>query len=143
MKWFLLFFENLNRDFGILGIGIVQIGLQIWTLRHRIRLYANVGIFDCIISPKNNQLACFLSLCILYIAFVTGSSFSLLVAWWIFIFYNAFVTGGSFSSLVVWCIFILWDAFLTGSMMNTLILYNVFAIDSSFTLLVVRCIFIL
>ena len=55
----MLFFENLNRDFGTLGIGIVQIGLQIRTRRPRIKLYANVGKFGCIISPKNNQLACF------------------------------------------------------------------------------------
>ena len=55
----MLFFENLNRDFGKLGIGIVQIGLQIWTRRPRIRLYANFGKFGCIISPENNQLARF------------------------------------------------------------------------------------
>ena len=55
----MLFFENLNRDFGTLGIGIVQIGLQIRTCRPRIRLYANFGKFGCITSPKNNQLACF------------------------------------------------------------------------------------
>ena len=55
----MLFFENLNRDFGTLGIGIVQIGLQIRTRRPRIRLYANFGKFGCIISPKKNQLACF------------------------------------------------------------------------------------
>ena len=55
----MLFFENLNRDFGTLGIGIVQIGLQIRTLRPQIRLYANFGKFGCIISPKNNQLKCF------------------------------------------------------------------------------------
>ena len=39
----MLIFENLNRDFGKLGIGRVQIGLQIWTCRLRIRLYANFG----------------------------------------------------------------------------------------------------
>ena len=55
----MIFFENLNRDFGTLGIGIVQIGLQIRTGRPRIRLYANFGKFGCIISLKNNQLVCF------------------------------------------------------------------------------------
>ena len=55
---FAIFF-NLNRDFGALGIGIFQIGLQIRTRRPRIRLYANFGKFGYIISPENNQLACF------------------------------------------------------------------------------------
>ena len=53
------FFENLNRDFGTLGIGIVQIRFQIRTRLPRIRLYANFGKFSCIISLKNNQLSCF------------------------------------------------------------------------------------
>ena len=61
----MLFFENLNRDFGTLGIGILQIGLRIRNRRPQIRLYANFHKFGCIISPKNNQLACFfLSPCI-------------------------------------------------------------------------------
>ena len=55
----MLFFENLNRVFGTLGIGIPQIGLQIRTRRLRIRLYANFGKFGCISSLKNNQLAGF------------------------------------------------------------------------------------
>ena len=55
----MLFFENLNRYFGTLGMRIVQIGLKIWTRRPRIMLYANFGKFGYIISPKNNQLACF------------------------------------------------------------------------------------
>ena len=59
MKRFFPFFENFNRDFGTLGMGIVQIGLQIRTRRPRIRLYAYFGKLGCIISFKNNQLACF------------------------------------------------------------------------------------
>ena len=59
MNRFFLFFENFNRNFGTLGIGIVQIGLQIGTRRPRIRLYVKFGKFGCIISLKNNQLACF------------------------------------------------------------------------------------
>ena len=55
----MLFFENLNRHFGTLGIEIVKIGLQIRTRRPRIRLYATFGKFGCIMSLKNNQLACF------------------------------------------------------------------------------------
>ena len=54
----MLFFENLNRDFGTLGMGILQIGLRIRTRRPQIRLYANFRKFGFIISPKNNQLAC-------------------------------------------------------------------------------------
>ena len=41
-----------------LGIGIAEIGLQIRTRRLGIKLYANFGKFGCIISVKNNQLAC-------------------------------------------------------------------------------------
>ena len=63
MKWFFPFFENFDRDFGTLGIEKVKIWLQIRTRRHRIRLYANFGKFGCIISLRNNQLACFLSPC--------------------------------------------------------------------------------
>ena len=59
MKQFFPFFENFNRDFGTLGMGIAQIGLQIRTRRPRIRLYANFGKFGCIISLKNKRLACF------------------------------------------------------------------------------------
>ena len=40
-------------------MGIVQIGLQIRARHPRIRVYANLGNFGCIISPKNNQLAFF------------------------------------------------------------------------------------
>ena len=58
-KSFLLFFENLNRDFGTLGIGIVQIRLQFRTRRPRIRLHANFGKFDCMVYIKNNQFAYF------------------------------------------------------------------------------------
>ena len=59
MKRFFPFFENLDRDFGPLGIEIVKIRLQIRTRSPRIRLYANFGRFGCIISPENNELACF------------------------------------------------------------------------------------
>ena len=59
MKRFFPFFENFDHDFGTLGIEIVKIRLQIRTRRPRIRLYANFGKFGCIISLKNNQLACF------------------------------------------------------------------------------------
>ena len=59
MKGFFLFFENFNRDFGTLGIKIVKIWFQIRTRRPRIRVHANFGKFGCIISLKNNQLACF------------------------------------------------------------------------------------
>ena len=59
MKGFFHFFENFNRDFGTLGMEIAKIRLQIRTRRPRIRLYANFGQFGCIISLKNNQLACF------------------------------------------------------------------------------------
>ena len=50
----MLFFENLNRDFGTLTIGIAQIGLQIRTRRPQIKLYANFGKFGCIISIKKS-----------------------------------------------------------------------------------------
>ena len=59
MKLFLPLFENFDRDFGTLGIEIVKIRLQIRTRRPRIRIYADFGKFGCIISVKNNQLACF------------------------------------------------------------------------------------
>ena len=52
-------FENFDRDFGTLGMGIVKIRLQIRTCRPGIRLCANFGKFGCIISVKKNQLACF------------------------------------------------------------------------------------
>ena len=55
----MLFFENLNRDFGTLGKGLVKIGLQIRTRRPRIRSYANFCKFGYVFSLKNNQLACF------------------------------------------------------------------------------------
>ena len=59
MKRFFPFFEDFNRNFGTLGIEMIKIWLQIRTRRPRIRLYANFGKFGCIISLKNNQLACF------------------------------------------------------------------------------------
>ena len=59
MNRFFQFFDDFDRDFGTLGMGKAKIGLQIRTRRPRIRLYANFGKFGCIISPKNNQLACF------------------------------------------------------------------------------------
>ena len=40
-------------------MGIVLIRLEIRTRRLRMRLYANFGKFGCIISLKNNKLACF------------------------------------------------------------------------------------
>ena len=57
MNLFSPFLRILN--FGTLGIEIVKIWLQIRTRRPRIRLYVNFGKFGCIISLKNNQLACF------------------------------------------------------------------------------------
>ena len=42
-----------------LGIGKAKLGVQIQTRRRRIRLYTIFGKFGCIISLKNNQLACF------------------------------------------------------------------------------------
>ena len=61
---FFHFFGNFERDFGTLGIGIAKIGLQVWTSRPRIRLYANFGKFDCIISiKKTNWHVCSLSPC--------------------------------------------------------------------------------
>ena len=59
MKRFFPLFENFDRYFGTLGIGIVEIRLQIQTSSLQIRLYTNFGKFGCIISVKNNQLACF------------------------------------------------------------------------------------
>ena len=55
MKRFFPFFENFDRDFGTLGTEIVKIWLQIRTFHRRIKLYGNFG---CVISLKNNQLAC-------------------------------------------------------------------------------------
>ena len=52
-------FENFERDFGTLGLGIIKIWPQIRTRRLRNRLNANIGQFSCINCPKNNQLAYF------------------------------------------------------------------------------------
>ena len=54
----MLYFENFDKDFGTLGIEVAKIGLRIRTRHPRNRLYANFGKFSCIISLKNNQLAC-------------------------------------------------------------------------------------
>ena len=59
MKLFFPFFENFNRDFGTLAIVKAEIGLQIRTHRPRNRLYANFGMFGCIIYLKNKRLAWF------------------------------------------------------------------------------------
>ena len=59
MKLFFPFFENFDRDFGTLSIEIAKTGFQIWTRHLRIRFYANFCEFSCVISLKNNQLACF------------------------------------------------------------------------------------
>ena len=45
-------FENLDRDFETLGIGIAKIRLQIRSLRSRNRLYANFGQLSSINSQK-------------------------------------------------------------------------------------------
>ena len=52
-------FENLAANFGTLGVGIVKIGHQIRTRCSWIRIHANFSKFGCIISHKDNQLACF------------------------------------------------------------------------------------
>ena len=52
------FFENFDRDFGTLGIGIAKIRLQIRTRHPQNGLYANFGKFSYIISVKNNRLGC-------------------------------------------------------------------------------------
>ena len=57
------FLKNFDGDYGTLGIRIAKICFQIRTRRPRIRLSANFGQFDCINSPKNDQLACFWSPC--------------------------------------------------------------------------------
>ena len=55
----LLFFTNVDRDFGTLGIEIAKIRLQIRISHNRIRLYANLDKLSCLISLKNYQQACF------------------------------------------------------------------------------------